>query len=104
MSEKDEIIREIRASEARTKQYVADFIKGFVGPIGSDVKDVREQTTGGRDMGEYPGWEQLGDRTIADAIGVIGVLLGAPGMRDTLGQVTPRGRAAEGSTVVKEEA
>lgn len=29
-------------------------------PIGSDVKDIRQQLTGGRDKGEYPGWKQLG--------------------------------------------
>ena len=38
------------------KKYIQDFIVGYVGPIGSDVKDVREQLTGGRNAGEYPGW------------------------------------------------
>lgn len=35
---------------------VIQYIKAFVGPIGSDVKDVREQMTGGRNAGQYPGW------------------------------------------------
>lgn len=35
---------------------VINYIKAFVGPIGSDVKDVREQITGGRNAGQYPGW------------------------------------------------
>ena len=39
-----------------TKKYFTDFIKGFIGPIISDVKDIRQQITGGRDAGEYPGW------------------------------------------------
>lgn len=39
-----------------TKTFFTDFIKGFIGPIISDVKDIRQQLTGGRDAGEYPGW------------------------------------------------
>lgn len=43
---------------------VIDFIKTFVGPIISDVKDVREQFCGqsSRDAGQYRGWRQLGQR------------------------------------------
>lgn len=49
---------EITVAEAdRIIKHVEDFITGFVGPIGSDVKDVREQLTGGRDAGQYPGWD-----------------------------------------------
>ena len=39
------------------------WLKGFVGPIGGDVKDVRQQVTGGRDsiagdlQASYPGWD-----------------------------------------------
>lgn len=39
-----------------TTKYFTDFIKGFIGPIISDVKDIRQQITGGRDAGQYPGW------------------------------------------------
>lgn len=42
---------------------ITDFITAFCGPIGSDVKDVRQQLTGGRDKGQYPGWPQLGKNT-----------------------------------------
>jgi len=56
---------------AQEVQEIKDFIAGFCGPIGSDVKDVRQQLTGGRDFGEYPGWEQLGFRTQTDAIAQI---------------------------------
>ena len=39
-----------------TKKFFTDFIKGFIGPVISDIKDIRQQITGGRDAGEYPGW------------------------------------------------
>ncbi|MFC9768477.1 peptidoglycan DD-metalloendopeptidase family protein [Rhodococcus jostii] len=50
-------------------------------PIGSDVKDIREQLCGegSRDAGEYAGWPQLGGRTIPDALAVIGEKLGIDG-------------------------
>lgn len=53
-------------------------------PIGSDVKDLREQHCGegARDAGEYTGWTQLGDRTIVDALAVIGAHLNIPGFID----------------------
>lgn len=56
---------------------IINFIKGYVGPIGSDVKDVRQQITGGRDAGEYPGWPQLGKNskgenlTLVDAVAAL---------------------------------
>lgn len=49
-------------------QEIKDFVAGFCGPIGSDVKDIRQQLTGGRDAGQYQGWPQLGGRTVVDAI------------------------------------
>lgn len=61
---------------------VIEFIKGYVGPIGSDTKDNRQQLTGGRDAGEYPGWSQLGDRSLVDAVAVIGAELGLAGFHD----------------------
>lgn len=39
-----------------TTKFFTDFISAFVGPIISDVKDIRQQITGGRDAGEYGGW------------------------------------------------
>lgn len=41
---------------ALTQKYFTDFITGFIGPVISDVKDIRAQITGGRDAGQYPGW------------------------------------------------
>lgn len=55
------------------------------GPIGSDVKDIRQQVTGGRDRGQYPGHDQIDDRTIVDALAVIGEKLGIPGFVDPHG-------------------
>lgn len=61
----------------RIIKYVTDFISGFVGPIGSDVKDIRQQLTGGRDSGDYRGWPQLGKNaqganlTLVDAIAAL---------------------------------
>lgn len=59
-------------SAAEVKQ-IQDFVAGFCGPIGQDVKDLREQLCGqgARDGGEYPGWPQLGNRTLVDAVGEI---------------------------------
>ncbi|QIG61617.1 endolysin [Rhodococcus phage Dinger] len=53
-------------------------------PMGSDLKDVREQLAGqgARDAGQYNGWPQLGGRTIADALAVIGVALNIEGFFD----------------------
>ena len=69
---------EITVSEAdRIIKHITDYISGFVGPIGSDTKDVRQQLTGGRDAGDYRGWPQLGkdgqgrDLTVTDAIAAI---------------------------------
>lgn len=49
---------------------IQDYIAGFCGPIGSDVKDIREQLCGlqQRDRGQYGGWPQLGGRTVVDAL------------------------------------
>ncbi|GAA4809670.1 hypothetical protein GCM10023353_12160 [Tomitella cavernea] len=79
---------------AELKTFIGDFITGFVGPMGSDTKDVRAQLTGSRDLvyttdehgnrvvdvaASWPGWRQLGGRTLVDAIAVIGVELGIDG-------------------------
>lgn len=68
-------------------------VKGFFVPSKSDgkgpteyreakVDTIRHQLTGGRFTG-YPGWPQLGGRTVVDAIGAIGAHLKIPGFRDT---------------------
>lgn len=49
------------------------FTKVFMTPIGSDTKDIREQLCGAasRDAGQFAGWPQLGNRTIADGFGAV---------------------------------
>lgn len=57
---------------SREIQELKDYIDlRITNPIGSDVKDIREQLTGGRDAGQYPGYKQLGNRTLTDAVAVI---------------------------------
>lgn len=55
---------------AMDEQALMDFIVKFVGPIGSDVKDIREQLCGlrQRDAGQYEGWPQLEGLTLVDAV------------------------------------
>ncbi|MGY1896210.1 peptidoglycan DD-metalloendopeptidase family protein [Nocardia gipuzkoensis] len=48
-----------------------EFIKAYVGPIISDVKDIRQQLTGGRDAGDYSGWKQLGVNADGSAMTVV---------------------------------
>lgn len=72
----------ITAEHDKTRKHIAEFITGFVGPIGSDVKDVRQQLTGGRDAGQYPGFPQIDNRTIVDAVAAIGADKNLPGFED----------------------
>lgn len=37
-------------------KFFTDFTTGFIGPMISDVKDIRQQLTGGRNATQYPGW------------------------------------------------
>lgn len=61
MSEADRIIKELKSwIDIR-----------LTGPVGSDIKDIRQQLTGGRNRGEYPGWEQLDDKSVVDALAEI---------------------------------
>lgn len=87
------------AEVAEIKKYVADYITGFVGPIGSDVKDVRGQLTGSRDLvirpdgsvdmpASFPGWDMLAGHTEVEALALIGWTLQIPGfMHPTTGDV-----------------
>ncbi|NKU94105.1 M15 family metallopeptidase [Prescottella equi] len=45
-------------------------------------RDIRAQLTGSPNDNEYPGFEFLGGRTTADALGAIGAALKIPGFRD----------------------
>lgn len=67
----------ITAEADRVINHMSDFVTGFVGPIGSDVKDIREQLTGGRNAGEYPGWPQLGQNINGDDLSLVDGLAAA---------------------------
>ncbi|AMS03335.1 lysin A, glycosyl hydrolase domain [Gordonia phage Neobush] len=80
---------------------INEFTRAFNAAIGSDTKDVREQLVGARDLvyktvdgkkvvdieKSFPGWPQLGNRTVVDALAAIGAALGIPGFYDPLGVV-----------------
>ena len=63
MAQVEEIKALIRSEAEKTRKHTEAWIKGFVGPIGGDVKDIRAQQTGARDSiaGDlavsYPGWD-----------------------------------------------
>ena len=63
VSQVEEIKALIRSEAEKTRAHTEAWIKGFVGPIGGDVKDIRQQVTGGRDsidgdlQASYPGWD-----------------------------------------------
>ncbi|MDM7488702.1 N-acetylmuramoyl-L-alanine amidase [Rhodococcus sp. CSLK01-03] len=45
------------------------------------LRDLRAQLTGSADPGKYPGWKQLGGRTVVDALALIGEKLGIEGFK-----------------------
>ena len=63
MSQINELKALIKSEGEKTRKHTETWIKGFIGPIGADVKDVRQQVTGGRDSiagnlaASYPGWD-----------------------------------------------
>ncbi|MEU6582742.1 glycoside hydrolase domain-containing protein [Nocardia sp. NPDC046763] len=70
-----------------------EYFLGFMNNVVSDGKDARQQLTGSRDLmrsadgtvdvaASFPGWPQLGGRTIVDAVAAIGAHLGLPGFAD----------------------
>lgn len=50
------------------------------------VADTKAQLTGDPRLGHYPGWAQLGGRTVVDALAAIGAKLGIDGFKDTRGE------------------
>ena len=49
------------------------------------LRDLKAQLTGAPGAGAYPGWAQLGGRTVVDALAAIGAKLGVEGMHDPKG-------------------
>lgn len=66
---------------ARAKEILAGSTSG-----GNDMsdyaKDARAQLVGSTELGKYPGWAQLGGRTVVDALAAIGAKLAIPGFVD----------------------
>ena len=63
VSQVEEIKALIRSEAEKTRKHTEAWFKAFNGPIGADVKDIRQQVTGGRDsiagdlQASYPGWD-----------------------------------------------
>ena len=63
MSQLEELKKYIDQKAAENRKHLEAWLKGFVGPIGGDVKDIRAQHTGARDSipgdlaASYPGWD-----------------------------------------------
>lgn len=55
---------------------------GTVATTDDYARDIKAQLTGSPDVGKYPGWPQLGGRTVVDALAAIGAKLGIPGFTD----------------------
>ncbi|WP_176462163.1 peptidoglycan-binding domain-containing protein [Rhodococcus sp. 06-156-3C] len=81
-AKKDEV--DLDMTEKELEALIFRCLKTFVGPIGADVKDVREQITGGRDGGQYPGHKQGGGRTLYDLAAATANKSGVPNTSDTL--------------------
>lgn len=68
-----QLLNQEEPMSAAEVQQIQDFVAGFCGPIGADVKDIREQLcgAGSRDSGQYAGWPQLGSppATVVDGLG-----------------------------------
>ena len=63
MAQIDELKALIKSEGEKNRKHLEAWLKGFVGPIGGDVKDIRAQSTGARDSipgdlaASYPGWD-----------------------------------------------
>lgn len=95
MADIEAIKAHITAEHEKTRKHITQFVAGFVGPIGSDVKDNRAQLTGGRDAGQYPGFPQIDNRTLVDAFAAMGAELGVPGFEDPHGGSLKEKQGAE---------
>ncbi|ASN72803.1 hypothetical protein 7S6_4 [uncultured Caudovirales phage] len=58
-------------------------------PVGGSMnieQEIRNQLTGSAELGKYPGWKQLGNRTVVDALAVIGAKLNIEGFDPKAGK------------------
>lgn len=82
-------------SNPKVKEFAAKLNRGHLGAYGSVATDtpevsmseklylenIKTQLTGSPRLHEYPGWPQLGGRTLVDAVAAIGEKLGIDGMK-----------------------
>lgn len=90
-------------SDPRVHQFAEKLNNGYLGaypaddapsapkgnPMNDDdlyLRDVKAQLTGAPGLGSYPGWPQLGGRTVVDALAAIGAALKIPGFADLKAQ------------------
>ncbi|QIS15445.1 hypothetical protein [Nocardia arthritidis] len=75
-------IAEAVAGKMLTPKWFAEFMVSYIGPMGSDAKDIREQLLGGRNTGENDGYPQGGFRTLYDLVAAIAAHTGVPETTD----------------------
>lgn len=61
-------VEKLKAFITQGNNRVIREVQDYLSAISIDVKDIRQQLTGGRDAGQYPGWPQLGNKTVTDAV------------------------------------
>lgn len=72
-------------SKDELRELIYECLDVYVGPIGSDVKDCRQQLTGARNDHEgYPGFVQGGKRTLYDLTAAVAEKAGVEGTKDTM--------------------
>lgn len=78
----DRVLENARTLHARATGHT-DERTGTMDPRQAhQLDDITGQLTGSRAPGEFPGWPQLGDRTLVDAVALIGLELGISGFID----------------------
>lgn len=89
-------------SDPRVHAFAEKLNNGYLGAYDTDIpaapkgnpmndndlylRDVKAQLTGAPGLGAYPGWPQLGGRTVVDALAAIGAKLEIPGFADLKAQ------------------
>lgn len=69
-------------NKARTLRHGNERITEMDPHRSHQLDDIHGQLTGSPDPGAFPGWPQLGDRTLVDAVALIGLELGIAGFLD----------------------
>lgn len=78
----DYVLELARSGSSTTTSNPPREADGMNGKQGHQLDDIHGQLTGSPAPGEFPGWPQLGDRTLVDAVALVGVKLGIAGFVD----------------------